>query len=120
MPEIQDLLDKARALGTALAAHPIVRQYHAAQRTMRADDEALELFQAYQRQAERIRQLEAENLNVGDSERAKLQTLQSRFAGNTSLKDLLKSQTEYVHLMSQVNQAMEAPLNALLQGENPA
>ncbi len=120
MPEIEDLLAKARTLGEALAAHPSVQAYYATQRAMRADQAAQGLLQAYQTHTTRMHELEAGRQPVEVADKQKLRELEAQMAGNAALKALMRAQADYIDVMNRVNQAMDAPLTNLFQPEKPA
>ncbi|MBP7748104.1 MAG: YlbF family regulator [Phycisphaerae bacterium] len=120
MPDIQDLLAKARALGEALAAHPTVKAHHAAQRAVRADAAAQKLLQDYQSQIAHIQELEATGRPVEVADKQKLKSFETQMAGQDSLKTLMRTQADYVALMAQVNGAIDGPLAALATPEKPA
>lgn len=113
MPDVQDLLSKASALGTALAAHPTVQAHYQAQRAVRADTAAQKLLQDYQVQLNRIRQLEVDMKPVEVADKQKLKSLETQMAGQDSLKALMRTQADYVALMSQVNNAIDGPMASL-------
>jgi cell fate (sporulation/competence/biofilm development) regulator YlbF (YheA/YmcA/DUF963 family) len=117
MQDFQDLLTKARALGTALAAHPIVQAHHAAQRAVRADAAAQQLLQDYQVQLQRLRELEAQLKPIEVADKQKLKHLEGQIAGQQSLKALMRTQADYVALMTQVNHEIDSPLSELAQPE---
>lgn len=114
MADIADLLAKAKALGEALAAHPIVRDYHAAQKAAKDDKAAQGLIQSHQAQLAKIRQLEADRKPVEVSDKQALRGLEQQMAANETLKRLMRAQADYVDLMNRVNQAMDAPLVSLV------
>jgi len=119
MADDQDLLGKATALGQALASHPRVREHYAAQRGVREDAAAQQLLRDYQTHLNHIHQLEAEQKPIEVADKQKLKDFETQMAGNEALKALMRTQANYVALMAQVNQAMEAPL-AGLRGPEPA
>jgi len=120
MNDIQDLLTKAQALGEALAAHPRVTGYFAAQRTARADAAAQKLLQDYHNHLRHLNELETARKPVEVADKHKLRDLENQIAGQETLKSLMRAQADYVALMNQVNQAMEAPLAGLGPPEKPA
>ncbi len=120
MSQIPELLAKARELGEALAAHPHVTTYYAAQRAARGDAAAQKLLQDYHSHLNRISQLEAEQKPIEVADKHKLRDLENQIAGQEALKILMRAQADYVALMNQVNQAMEAPLAELGVPEKPA
>lgn len=117
MQDVEPLLARARELGEALATHPTVQNYHAAQRAARSDETARQLLEAHQTQAARIQQLEAERKPVEVADKQKLRDCETALSSHPTLKDLMRYQADYVQLMAQVNQALEAPLSDLAAGE---
>lgn len=120
MADVQELLAKAQALGEALAAHPTVKAHYAAQQAVRADAAAQKLLSDYQTQLTRLRQLEAELKPIEVDDKQKIKSLEAQMAGQASLKTLMRTQADYVALMSQVNNAIDSPLADLAQPERPA
>jgi len=120
MSDMPELLAKARDLGAALAAHPHVTTYYAAQRAVGADAAAQKLLQDYHQHLNHIGQLEAERKPVEVADKHKVHELENQIAGQATLKSLMRAQADYVALMNQVNQAMEAPLADLGVPEKPA
>ncbi|MFQ5806850.1 MAG: YlbF family regulator [Phycisphaerae bacterium] len=107
---MQELLDRARALGEAIANHPRVRAFMAARAKAEQDSEAQQLLKAYEEQAQHVRRLEAEQKPIEVADKRKLAECEQKMASNEALKELMRTQVDYVTLMNRVNQAMEAPL----------
>ncbi|MEW6199075.1 MAG: YlbF family regulator [Planctomycetota bacterium] len=120
MADVPDVLTKARELGAALAAHPRVRAHLDAQRAVRADATAQQILRDYQAQMDQIQQREASHQPIEVADKHKLRELEQRLAGNESLKNLMRTQADYVALMNQVNDAIDAPLTELHAPETPA
>ncbi|MBK9119051.1 MAG: YlbF family regulator [Phycisphaerales bacterium] len=116
MPDAQDLVQRARGLGEALAAHPVVVAYFGAQHQARSDNSAQSVLRDYQQQLEHIQKLEAEQQPIEVADKHKLQALEQQMASSDALKRLMRAQADYVALMNQVNAAMEEPLARLRQG----
>jgi cell fate (sporulation/competence/biofilm development) regulator YlbF (YheA/YmcA/DUF963 family) len=117
MPDIQDLLTRAHALGEALAAHPAVKAYRAAQRSVRADTAAEKLLADYQAHLNHVRELEEQLKPVEVADKQKLKSLEGQIAGHESLKALMRAQADYVALMAQINREIDSPLADLAQPE---
>lgn len=113
MNDVQDLLRKAQALGEALAGHPAVRAHYEAQRAVRADTAANELLRDYQVQLDRLRQLERDRQPVEVADKHKLKDLENRVAASEVLKRLMRTQADFVALMTQVNHAIDDPMARL-------
>lgn len=114
MPEIDTLLRKAAELGQALAGHPTVQAYFSAQQDARRDPAARALLEQYEEQLLTIQQLEAEQKPIEIADKQKLKELEGRMAGHETLKKLIRTQADYVAVMSRVNQAMDEPLTTLM------
>jgi cell fate (sporulation/competence/biofilm development) regulator YlbF (YheA/YmcA/DUF963 family) len=110
MQDIQDLLAKARALGAALATHPIVQAHHQAQRAVHADAAAQKLLQDYQAHMSRLHDLQAQQKPIEVADKQRLKSLEGQIAGQESLKTLMRTQADYVALMAQVNHEIDGPL----------
>jgi cell fate (sporulation/competence/biofilm development) regulator YlbF (YheA/YmcA/DUF963 family) len=110
MAETQELLNQARALGEAIASHPAVQAFLGARAKTNSDTEAQQLLKGYAEQATRIRELEAQQKPVEVADKQKLAECEQKMASNEALKELMRTQADYIGLMNQVNQAMEAPL----------
>jgi cell fate (sporulation/competence/biofilm development) regulator YlbF (YheA/YmcA/DUF963 family) len=110
MPERQDVVALAAALGQALAAHPAVRAHRDAQHAVQTDSSAQKLLMDYQTHMGRLRQLEAEQKPIEVADKRHLRELEAQMAGHESLKALMRTQADYVALMTQVNSAIDGPL----------
>ena len=119
MQGMQDLVARAGELGEALAANPTVIAHYEAQRAVRDDKSAQQLLKDYQEQMTRIQQFEAQNKPIEVDDKRKLKELEAGMAGNDALKALMRTQADYVALMNDVNQAMDAPLAKLARPETP-
>lgn len=107
---MQELLDKARSLGEAIAAHERTSTFFAASAAVRGDKVAKSLLEEVEKQANRIRTLEMEQKPVEPADKHKLAELQTKVSGNDLLKTLMRTQADYIELMNQINNSMQAPL----------
>lgn len=112
MPDFQDLVDQARRLGEAIAGHATVKSYFAARQAVQDDKEAQTLLADYTKHMERIQQLEREQKPIEVADKRQVADFESQIASNDPLKQLMRTQADYVALMNQVNQAMEGPVAA--------
>lgn len=120
MQDHAELIDKARALGEALARNPRVREHAAAQKAVRASVESQRLLREYQQHVEHVHELEAAQRPIEVADKRKLADFEQKMAGDEALKRLMRAQADYVELMNQVNQAMDAPLAELNRPGAPA
>jgi cell fate (sporulation/competence/biofilm development) regulator YlbF (YheA/YmcA/DUF963 family) len=110
MAEVRELLEQARALGEAIASHPLVQAFTAARAKVESDTAAQQVLNAYEEQARHIHQLEAQRKPIEVADKKRLAQCEQKMASNEALKDLMRRQADYVALMNQINRAMEAPL----------
>jgi len=120
MPDKEELIRKARELGDALAAHPIVKAYMEAQQAVRIDEDARRLLQEYQEHASHLHELETGGKPIEVSDKHKLRELETKMYSQASLKNLMRYQTEYVTLMNAINRAIDEPVNRLGRPEASA
>ncbi len=120
MPEPQDLLNQARALGESLAAHPTIQAYYRAQQAVRADAAARRLLQDYQSHLDHLHALEAAQRPIEVADKHRLKDLETQMAGHDTLKTLMRTQADYVELMARVNRAIDEPLARFAMPERPA
>lgn len=120
MQDTQELMNKARELGQAIAQHDLIEAYFAAQQAVANDQEAQGLLKSYTQQMEHFQQLEAAQQPIEVADKKKMAELESNVAANEHLKDLMRSQADYVALMNQINNAMSAPLTTKAQSGKPA
>ena len=113
----QKLLEQAKALGEAIAAHPSVQAWRQAANAVAADADTRKLLGEYRQHAEHLRQLEAEMKPVEVADKHKLADLQSQVAGNALIKQMMAAETDYVSLMNRINQAMAEPLTNEAAGQ---
>lgn len=111
MADDQQLINQARALGEAIAAHPSVQAFVKARDAVMKDGDAQRLMGDYQRQADKLAQMEMENKPIEVADKHKLRELEAAMASNAALKELMRMQADYTFLMTRVNQAMEEPLH---------
>ena len=107
MADTAAIIEQARKLGDAIAAHPRVRTFLDIQRRIRDDQQARKLLEDYQRQAQHIQQRLAERKPVEVEDKRRLGELEQQMASNETLKQFMRAQVDYLDLMNQVNQAME-------------
>ncbi len=112
MSEIGELLNQARALGEAIARHPRVRAFVAAQQAASADNAARELMEKYQGAAEELAALQAAGKPIEPELKRRIAAAEQALASNDMLKELMRRQADYIELMSKVQDAMESPMSA--------
>ena len=120
MQDTQEIMNKARELGEAIAQHDLIKAYFAAQQAVANDQEAQDLLKSYTQQMEHLQQLEAAQQPIEVADKNKMAELDANVAANEHLKNLMRNQADYVALMNQINNAMSTPLATMAQSENSA
>ena len=110
MADMKELLDRARALGEAIATHPITKAFGEARHKVDTDPDAKALLDGYRETATRVQQLEAQNKPIEPGDKHKLADFEKQMASNDALKTLMRAQADYLAMMNHVNRAMEAPV----------
>lgn len=113
MADTQELVRQARALGEQVARHPRVVAFHEARAALERDAAALELLQDYQRQTNRVQELEHAGKPIEVADKHMLRELQQRMASQDAVKRLMRAQADYVELMNEIHQAMDEPVSRL-------
>jgi cell fate (sporulation/competence/biofilm development) regulator YlbF (YheA/YmcA/DUF963 family) len=83
-----------------------------------ADPTAQKLLQEYQAQLNHIRDLEAQQKPIEVADKQKLKSLEGQIAGQAALKNLMRTQADYVALMAQINREIDGPLSELAYPES--
>jgi cell fate (sporulation/competence/biofilm development) regulator YlbF (YheA/YmcA/DUF963 family) len=121
MAEFDEVLRQAKSLGQALAAHPRVAAYIAAQAAVHRDSAARSLLSDYDRHVQHVHSLEVEGKPIEVADKHKLRDLQSGMAGNESLKQLMRTQADYLELMNRIHDVLETPIGeALMKAQQDA
>lgn len=103
---MEEILELARKLGTALANDNRFRGLREAEKKVAADAEANKLLEDFQAQSQKIRELERRMQPVEVEDKRRLRDLHEKVAGHPLIKELTKARVEYAELMRQVNQAL--------------
>lgn len=117
MAQSEDVIQQARALGEALAKHPRVVGFLDARARLQKDQDAQRLLVDYQRQAQRIQQLQQAGKPIEVADKHKLSELEGQMSSNDVLKEMMRRQADYIELMNRVHQALEEPITSSRQGD---
>jgi len=110
MAEYDDLMEKARALGKAIADTRAVRELHAVQTKIENDDELRKLRDDHREIAIKLAKLEMENQPIEPEDKRKLSELQSRMRTDLVFQEQLRLEVEHNDLMRRVNQEISSQL----------
>ncbi|MBN2447450.1 MAG: YlbF family regulator [Phycisphaerae bacterium] len=111
MPINQTLVQQARALGQAIAAEPCVKAHVQSQQAIQADTDAQKLLREYNEHMQRMRTLESTGKPIEPSDKHKLADFEAALASNDLVKQLMRTQADYIELMNAVNNAMSEPMS---------
>jgi cell fate (sporulation/competence/biofilm development) regulator YlbF (YheA/YmcA/DUF963 family) len=100
---MEKIFELAKQLGESLAEHPIGKRYHGAKDILDADSSAKTLIQEYEQIVVKLGQKEKQGKPIEPEEKRMLTDLQSKLAGNESVKKWMESQVEYMNLLRQIN-----------------
>jgi cell fate (sporulation/competence/biofilm development) regulator YlbF (YheA/YmcA/DUF963 family) len=114
--DTQTILDAAEKLSQLVADHPAVARYKAAQKSVSEDADATRLLSEFDKQIESLARQEQTGLPVTESQRAALETIQSRIMSHLKIKNLNLAQVEFIDLLRKVNQTIQRPLTEGGQG----
>jgi len=87
-----------------------VQALHAAQKKVHDDAAAQKILKDYQQQANLIRRRESEGKPIEPDDKRKLAELERGMAANDALKAMMRAQADYLDLMNQVHEAIDAAL----------
>lgn len=110
MPELDDILKQARAVGDLIATLPAVSLYFEAARRIESDAGARQLLSDYQREAQALREREMSGRPVEVADKQRFAAIESRVAGHELVKAFSRAQADYVEVMDRVTRAMHEPL----------
>jgi len=107
---MKEVIEFASNLGSAIANHERYKAFRETEEQLKKDGEAKELSDALEKQTKKIQELEKDQKPVEVEDKRKLRQLREKLAANQSIQKFLKAQTDYVELMTKVNEQIEAAL----------
>ena len=105
-------IELAKRLGKAIADSPQAADLRAARQALEAREELMKTLDEYQKQTDKVEQLQREKKPVEVEDKHKLQELNNRLIASEIFKSFTAAQVEYVDLMRKVNAALRAELDA--------
>ncbi len=105
------LLTEARRLGGIIAANPVVQAYQDLARQLELDVAARQLLEQFEQGMEALAVMEATGQPIALADKQQMQSLQQSVALHPLLKKLIAAQTQYMQLMRQVQEAINAGIN---------
>ena len=102
-----DIIQQARELGRKIGAHERTQAFIKAAKAVAADREAQKLLNDFQEQIDKLRQKEASGQPVEPNDKRRAMELEMAVAGNDKLKDMMRTQANYIELMQTVQSAID-------------
>ncbi len=107
---MEEILELASKLGAAIANHNRYKSFREAEEQLKKDSVAKEVSEELEKQSKKIYELEKNLKPVEVEDKRKLQQLKEKVASKQSIQNFLKAQTDYVELMTKINDRIEAKL----------
>ncbi len=104
---MEDIIADARALGKKIADHPRTRAFMTAARAVAENQEAQAIMKRLQEQAEKIHNLEQSGKPIEVADKRALANAQGDAAGHGLLKQMMKTQADYLEMMQRINAAID-------------
>ena len=114
---VDDILDLATRLGKHIASDPRGHAMAQARDALEKSADDRQLLADYQSQQQKIHELEVGGKPIEADDKRRLADLHGKVISSQVIKDLLKAQTDYVELMTQVSSRIE---HEALGGTGPA
>lgn len=105
-----DVLVLAERLGKELAQDERTQRLNAAQKALEADEEAKGLLGEYQKQAQKISELERDGKPIEVADKRALAAAEEKISLNEKLKALTRGQMEFVDMMRKVKETIDGQL----------
>ena len=119
--QLDKIVAEAGKLGKLISQTPASRAFLAHREKLDKDTEAMRIVEDYQKQLQKIAELERGGKPVEPEDKHKLTDLQQRMASNETLKGWMKAQADFSELMGKVNKAIAEPFqDRLAAGEAEA
>jgi len=110
---MEDILELAAKLGKRIADDPRTRAFSKARKTLESNAEARQTIADYEQIQQKVTELQAGGKPIEPQDKHKLKDLHEKVIGNDVLKELLKTQADFLQLMTTVSETIES--NALRQ-----
>jgi len=104
------ITELAGRLGKTIASSPEAIALRDARKALNAQPDVAQLLKDFQAQSDKIQQLTADNKPVEVDDKHALQELQDKLVASEVFKKYTAAQVNYIDLMRQVNQAIQAEL----------
>ena len=109
------LIELAKRLGKQMAAHENSQLLKQAQQNVDSDALAKELVESYQKQAQKITDLEEQQKPIEIEDKHQLSDLQQKIATHAGLAELTRRQVDFLDMMRKIRQAIDSELEITLE-----
>ncbi len=104
--QLDKIVAEAAKLGELIAETSVSRAFLQSRQGVQQDKQALEILEDYQRQLQKIAELDSSGKPIEPEDKHKLTELQQKVASNETLKSWMKAQADFSELMGKVNKAI--------------
>ena len=109
------LIELAKRLGKQMAAHENSKLLKQAQQNVDSDTQAKALVESYQKQAQKITDLEQQQKPIEIDDKHKLRDIQQEIATHSGLAELTRRQVDFLDMMRKIRQAIDSELEITLE-----
>ena len=103
------IIAKAGELGKLIADSPSGKALLKARQELQSDEQAHKILESYQKELQKIAELEENGKPVEPEDKRMLVELQQKVASHSTLKVWMKTQADFTQLMHEVNLAIASP-----------
>jgi len=107
--KLDNIIAEAAKLGRLIAETSLSRAFLESRKGLQEDKEVLQILEDYQRQLQKIAELERSGKPIEPEDKHKLTELQQKVASDETLKCWMKAQADFSELMGKVNKAIAEP-----------
>ena len=115
--QLDKIVAEAGKLGELIAETAVSRSFLKSRQEVQEDKQAQEIVEDYQRQVQKIGELERGGKPIEPEDKHKLTEVQQKVASNETLKNWMKAQADFSELMGKVNKAIAEPFEDRLTGQ---
>ncbi len=112
-----EIIAEAGKLGKLIVQTASSKAFLANRELLETDKQAQEIVEDYQRQVQKIGELERGGKPIEPEDKHKLTELQQKVASNETLKSWMKAQADFSELMGKVNKAISEQFQDSPAGE---
>lgn len=113
---MEAIINLAQQLGEAISSSPQAAALRSIRQQMAGQDDLTTLMTDYQKQMDKLAQLEQEGKPIEVDDKHSLRDLHDNLVSNPVFKKFNEAQMEYVDLMRKVNEAMRTKLQETEEG----